>query len=51
MTRWPSRISSDAIRFESRYGLGEQPTTAHVRGSDRHQRIASSIDPFIPGAP
>jgi hypothetical protein len=42
MIRLPRSFSSAAMRWLSRYGLGEQPTTAHVSGVDRRSRIVSS---------
>jgi hypothetical protein len=42
MTRLPRRWSSAAMRWLSRSGLGEQPTTAHVPGVESSARIVSS---------
>ena len=42
MTRKPRRWSSAAIRWESRAGSGEHPTTAHVRVSWSAKRMSAS---------
>jgi hypothetical protein len=41
MIRFPRRASSPAMRWLSRAGLGEQPTTAHVRWAVSRSRIVS----------
>jgi L-lactate dehydrogenase complex protein LldE len=42
ITRYPRDFSIDAIRWLSRAGSGEHPTTAHVRVPSRTERITSS---------
>jgi hypothetical protein len=39
----PRSFSSAAMRWLSRCGLGEQPTTAHVSGAESSSRIVSSM--------
>ena len=48
MIRLPRRASSAAMRWLSRAGLGEQPTTAHVRWAVSRSRIASSGGAVMP---
>ena len=42
ITRSPRRMSIEAMRFESRFGSGEQPTTAQVRVPVRIARTSST---------
>jgi hypothetical protein len=42
MIRLPRLLSSAAMRWLSRCGRGEQPTTAQVSGVERRSRIVSS---------